>query len=106
MDVRRQVFGNISGERLRQSVTYEEVFLHDQMNVGEGLFRLGRYSPFYNFGRPHQALDYRPSHEANFAAPFGVLFRIDRRGARTLKLPPCPVYSEARRTCWPSTSPS
>src|SRR5664279_2986329 len=56
MDGRGRAFDNIFVERLWRSVKYEEVFLHDYQDVAESHRGLGRYFPFYNEGRPHQAL--------------------------------------------------
>lgn len=66
MDGRGRVFDNIFVERLWRSVKYEEVFLHDYQDVGESRRGLGRYFPFYNRGRPHQALEYRTPHNVYF----------------------------------------
>ena len=66
MDGRGRVFDNIFVERLWRSVKYEEVFLHDYQDVGESRCGLGRYFPFYNCERRHQALGYRTPHEVYF----------------------------------------
>lgn len=59
MDGRGRVVDNIFTERLWRSLKYEEVYLHDYANPREALQSLRRYFHFYNFDRPHQALDYR-----------------------------------------------
>jgi putative transposase len=59
MDGRGRVIDNIFTERLWRSVKYEEVYLHDYGSPREAQQSLGRYFTFYNFDRPHQALDYR-----------------------------------------------
>ena len=59
MDGRGRVVDNIFTERLWRSVKYEEVYLHDYGSPREARQNLGRYFNFYNFDRPHQALDYR-----------------------------------------------
>jgi len=59
MDGRGRVVDNIFTERLWRSVKYEEVYLHDYGSPREALQSLERYFRFYNFERPHQALDYR-----------------------------------------------
>jgi len=59
MDGRGRVMDNIFTERLWRSVKYEEVYLHDYGSPREAQQSLGRYFTFYNFDRPHQALDYR-----------------------------------------------
>jgi putative transposase len=69
MDGRGRVFDNIFVERLWRSVKYEEVFLHDYQDVGESRRGLGRYFPFYNCERPHQALGYRTPQNVYFAVP-------------------------------------
>jgi putative transposase len=66
MDGRGRVFDNIFVERLWRSVKYEEVFLHDYQDVAESHRGLGRYFPFYNEARPHQALGYRTPHNVYF----------------------------------------
>jgi putative transposase len=45
-------------ERLWRTVKYEEVYLTEYANPREARQSLGRYFPFYNDERPHQALDY------------------------------------------------
>ena len=69
MDGRGRVFDNIFVERLWRSVKYEEVFLHDYQDVGESRRGLGRYFPFYNCERPHQALGYRTPQSVYFGVP-------------------------------------
>jgi len=59
MDGRGRAVDNIFTERLWRSVKYEEVYLHDYGSPREAQQNLGRYFNFYNFDRPHQALDYR-----------------------------------------------
>lgn len=59
MDGRGRVADNIFTERLWRSVKYEEVYLHDYGSPREAQQNLKRYFNFYNFDRPHQALDYR-----------------------------------------------
>jgi putative transposase len=59
MDGRGRVFDNIFVERLWRSVKYEEVYLHDYETVADARAGLGRYFPFYNEERFHEALDYR-----------------------------------------------
>lgn len=58
MDGRGRVVDNIFTERLWRSVKYEEVYLHDYGSPREARQNLRRYFNFYNFDRPHQALDY------------------------------------------------
>jgi putative transposase len=59
MDGRGRAFDNIFTERLWRSVKYEEVYLKDYDGVRDAESGLGKYFPFYNQERPHQALDYR-----------------------------------------------
>jgi putative transposase len=59
MDGRGRVFDNIFTERLWRSVKYEEVYLKDYESVRDAESGLGKYFPFYNEERPHQALAYR-----------------------------------------------
>ena len=46
-------------ERLWRSVKYEEVYINDYHGLAQARQGLGRWFPFYNFQRPHQALGYR-----------------------------------------------
>jgi len=50
---------NVFVERLWRSVKYEEVYLHDYEGMRDAHRGLGRYFPFYNEERPHQAMGYR-----------------------------------------------
>ena len=59
MDGRGRAFDNIFIERLWRTLKYEDVYLHDYNTPAEARLGLGRYFPFYNFQRLHQALDYR-----------------------------------------------
>jgi len=59
MDGRGRVFDNIFIERLWRTVKYEEVYLHDYLDVGTAIRGLGQYFTFYNTERLHQALNYR-----------------------------------------------
>jgi putative transposase len=59
MDGRGRALDNVFVERLWRSVKYEEVYLHDYGGMGDAQRGLGRYFPFYNEERPHQALGYR-----------------------------------------------
>ncbi len=70
MDGRGRVFDNIFVERLWRSVKVEEVHLHDHQIVEDARQGLGRYFPFYNQQRPHQALGYRTPAEV-YVAPVG-----------------------------------
>ena len=59
MDGRGRAVDNIFTERLWRSVKYEEVYLNDYASPREARIGLSRYFHFYNFERPHQALDYQ-----------------------------------------------
>jgi putative transposase len=69
MDGRGRALDNIFTERLWRSVKYEEVYLNDYQSPREARVGLTRYFDFYNFERPHQALDYRTPAVAYAAAP-------------------------------------
>jgi len=69
MDGRGRAFDNIFVERLWRTVKYEEVYLKDYRDVPEARHGLGRYFPFYNEQRIHQALDYRTPQDVHFSSP-------------------------------------
>jgi putative transposase len=73
MDGRGRALDNIFTERLWRSVKYEEVYLNDYPSPREARNSLMRYFNFYNFERPHQALDYRTPALA-YASPPAVLY--------------------------------
>ena len=58
MDGRGRALDNIFTERLWRTIKYEEVYLHDYVSPKEAYQQLAQYIDFYNFERPHQALDY------------------------------------------------
>ncbi len=58
MDGRGRAMDNIFTERLWRTLKYEEVFLHDYASPKEAYHQLANYIRFYNFERPHQALEY------------------------------------------------
>ena len=93
MDGRGRAFDNIFVERLWRTVKYEEVYLKDYRDVPEARHGLGRYFPFYNEQRIHQALDYRTPRDVLFCPPMkpAVTRTFDRRGARAKarSSPPC-----------------
>jgi putative transposase len=63
MDGRGRARDNIFTERLWRSIKYEEVYLHEYASPKEAYRQLANYIRFYNFERPHQALDYlTPAH--------------------------------------------
>jgi putative transposase len=59
MDGRGRALDNIFTERLWRTVKYEEVYLHEYDGPKEAHRQLATYFNFYNFERPHQALDYQ-----------------------------------------------
>jgi putative transposase len=58
MDGRGRARDNIFTERLWRTLKYEEVYLHDYASPKEAYRQLANYIRFYNFERPHQALEY------------------------------------------------
>lgn len=66
MDGRGRALDNVFIERLWRSLKYEEVYSRDYLTPADALGGLGRYFPFYNTERPHQALDYRTPAEVHF----------------------------------------
>lgn len=66
MDGRGRALDNIFTERLWRSVKYEEVYLHEYGSPKEARHGLTRYFDFYNYERPHQALDYRTPAQVYF----------------------------------------
>jgi putative transposase len=58
MDGRGRARDNIFTERLWRTLKYEEVYLHDYASPKEAHHQLANYIHFYNFERPHQALEY------------------------------------------------
>jgi putative transposase len=58
MDGRGRARDNIFTERLWRTLKYEEVYLQDYASPKEAYHQLANYIRFYNFERPHQALDY------------------------------------------------
>jgi putative transposase len=58
MDGRGRARDNIFTERLWRTIKYEEVYLHEYVNPKEVYRQLANYIRFYNFERPHQALEY------------------------------------------------
>jgi len=58
MDDRGRARDNIFTERLWRTIKYEEVYLHEYASPKEAYRGLSQYIYFYNYERPHQALDY------------------------------------------------
>jgi putative transposase len=59
MDGRGRAQDNIFTERLWRTIKYEEVYLHDYATPKQAHRQIASYIYFYNFERPHQALDYQ-----------------------------------------------
>lgn len=59
MDSKGRAFDNIFNERLWRTVKYEDVYLKGYQRVPEAQEGFGKYFPFYNDERFHQALGYR-----------------------------------------------
>lgn len=57
MDGRGRALDNIFIERLWRTVKYEEIYLNDYTSGSDVYAALKRYFHFYNFKRPHSALD-------------------------------------------------
>ena len=57
MDGKGRALDNIFTERLWRTVKYEDVYLHDYLNPKDARHHLTTYFEFYNYDRPHQALD-------------------------------------------------
>lgn len=66
MDGRGRCMDNIFTERLWRTVKYENVYLHDYLNVDEARQGLSEYFDFYNYRRRHQSLNYRAPAELYF----------------------------------------
>ena len=58
MDGRGRARDNIFTERLWRTIKYEQVYLHEYASPKEAYRQLANYIRFYNFERPHQALQY------------------------------------------------
>jgi len=69
MDGRGRALDNIFTERLWRTIKYEEVYLHDYASPKEAYRQLANYIHFYNFERPHQALDYLTPAQVHGAGP-------------------------------------
>ena len=59
MDGKGRCLDNVFVERLWRTVKYEDVYLRGYEDVPQLRRGLGRYFPYYNEARLHQALDYR-----------------------------------------------
>jgi putative transposase len=79
MDGRGRAVDNIFTERLWRSVKYEEVYLNDYASPREARYGLARYFHFYNFERPHQALDYQTPAQVYAGKDQAVLYSTLRK---------------------------
>jgi putative transposase len=79
MDGRGRAADNIFTERLWRSVKYEEVYLNDYASPREARCGLARYFHFYNFVRPHQALDYQTPAQIYAVKDQAVLYSTLRK---------------------------
>jgi len=75
MDGKGRYADNIFIERLWRTVKYEEVYLKAYSGGREAKAGLDDYFHFYNYQRPHQALDYRTPAEVSY----GDLALSDKR---------------------------
>jgi putative transposase len=69
MDGKGRAFDNVFTERLWRSVKYEEIYLADYDSPRAAHRCLARYFEFYNYQRPHQALNYQTPAELYIARP-------------------------------------
>ena len=72
MDGKGSYNDNLFIERLWRTVKYEEVYLRAYQDGREARISLGKYFPFYNTERPHQALGYRTPAEVFIPTPAPV----------------------------------
>jgi putative transposase len=79
MDGRGRAADNIFTERLWRSVKYEEVYLNDYAAPRDARSGLARYFRFYNFERPHQALNYQTPAQVYVAKDQAVLYSFSRK---------------------------
>ncbi len=69
MDGKGRATDNIFIERVWRSLKYEDVYLHAYATVAEARVGIGRWMRFYNFRRPHQALENHTPMEVYRATP-------------------------------------
>jgi putative transposase len=79
MDGRGRCLDNVFVERLWRTVKYEDIYLWGYATVPQLQQGLGRYFPYYNEERLHQALEYRTPaavyHAGRRASTSGILSR-------------------------------
>jgi putative transposase len=66
MDGRGRWMDNVFVERFWRSIKYEEIYLHSYESTKEARESIEKWITFYNYSRPHQALDYRTPTEVYF----------------------------------------
>jgi putative transposase len=69
MDGKGRFLDNIFVERLWRSLKYEEVYLKAYADIREARASIAEWIRFYNFERPHQALDYNTPWEVYQQVP-------------------------------------
>jgi len=79
MDGRGRAADNIFTERLWRSVKYEEVYLNDYASPRDARYGLAQYFRFYNFERPHQALNYQTPAQIYVVKDQAVLYSFSRK---------------------------
>ncbi len=73
------VMDNIFTKRLWQSVKYEGVYLHDYASLREARQSWRIHFHFYNFERPHKAMDYRTLAELYYQGHAAQMLFAERR---------------------------
>jgi len=63
MDSKGAWLDNVWIERFWRSVKYEEVYLKSYESIFEATESINKYIAFYNYKRPHQALNYKTPYE-------------------------------------------
>ena len=66
MDGKGRALDNIFTERLWRTVKYEEVYLNEYTSPRLARQRINNYFQFYNYKRPHQALNYQTPAEVYY----------------------------------------
>ena len=67
MDGRGRALDNVFVERLWRTVKYDDVYINDYQTAPELATGLRRFFDFYDWQRPHSALDYRTPSEVYYA---------------------------------------
>ncbi len=87
MDGQGRASDNIFTERLWRSLKYEEVYLNDYASPREARHGLERYFYFYNFERPHMALDYQTPAQVYAVNDQEMLYSTLRKESTLQQLP-------------------